>query len=719
MSDSAKPLLETLGLGEYAQVFADNDIDLDAVWDLTDDDLKGLGMSLGHRRKLLRAIVAAAPSRTEPMQSRVGKAERRQLTIMFCDLADSTSLSVRFDPEDLRSITRQYQECCEAIIEKYGGKVARYMGDGLLVYFGYPEANEHDPENAVRAGIEIATSIPKLAARGDVQLHVRVGIATGPVVVGDLIGHGAATEQAVVGETPNLAKRLQEVAPPDTVAVAKETRRLVGDLFECVHLGLHSLKGFDAPVPVWSVGREMVVESRFHALRAQFKLSKLVGRDREVEQLLALWQQTVRGKGHAVAISGEAGIGKSRLTLHLRDLIEGTPHTLLTYSCAPHYQQSALLPVINHLERAAGFDRTDTAEARLDKLEVLLARHALDVRSSAPLYASLLGLPIEPRYASLEFSPRMLKEKTFLALEEQLASIARGRPVLLIFEDLHWVDPTTLELLDRTVRRVAELPILMIITARPSFHASWLYQHCATIHLSRLSHAEAATVVGDVTAGNALPVETVERILDKADGIPLYLEELTRTMIESGRLRALDDRFEPTAALELTIPSTLRDSLTARLDRLGTAKEVAEVGAVIGRQFPYELLAAVVPQKPEQLREALERLTGLRARRLQRRAAALDVLLPPRVDSGRGLRRTAADRAAAPAQPDRGSNGRQLRGAERPARAAGLSPHEGRRGATGNRTLAGSGLPSARARGTRRGHQAHQVGAATHESVAR
>jgi class 3 adenylate cyclase/predicted ATPase len=610
MGEPAKTLLETLGLGQYAQVFADNDIDLVVVWELTDDDLKGLGMSLGHRKKLLRAIAAATPSRTEPTQGRTGKAERRQLTIMFCDLADSTSLSVRFDPEDLRAITKQYQDCCESLIQKYGGKVARYMGDGLLVYFGYPEASEHDPENAVRAGREIASAIPKLAARGDVQLHVRVGIATGPVVVGDLIGRGAATEQAVVGETPNLAKRLQEVAPPDTVAIAKETRRLVGDLFECVHLGVHSLKGFDAPVPVWSVGRETFVESRFQALRAQFKLSKLVGRDREVEQLLELWQQAVRGKGHAVAISGEAGIGKSRLTLQLRELIEGTPHTLLIYSCAPHYQQSALLPVINHLERAAGFDSGDSAEARLDKLEAMLARRSLEVHAYAPLYASLLGLPIEPRYAPLALSPRMLKEKTFLALEEQLASIAREGPVLLVFEDLHWVDPTTLELLDRTVRRVAGLPILMIITARPSFHASWLYQHCTTIHLSRLSHAEAATVVVDVTAGNTLPVETVERILDRADGIPLYLEELTRTMIESGRLRALDDRAEPAnGAPELAIPSTLRDSLTARLDRLGSAKEVAEVGAVIGRQFSYELLAAVVPQKPEQLREALDRLT--------------------------------------------------------------------------------------------------------------
>jgi class 3 adenylate cyclase/tetratricopeptide (TPR) repeat protein len=529
---------------------------------------------------------------------------------MFCDLADSTSLSVRFDPEDLRAITRQYQDCCESLIQKYGGKVARYMGDGLLVYFGYPEASEHDPENAVRAGREIAAAIPKLVARGDVQLHVRIGIATGPVVVGDLIGHGAASEQAVVGETPNLAKRLQEVAPPDTVAVSKETRRLVGELFECVSLGVHSLKGFEAPVPVWSVGREMSVESRFHALRAQFKLSKLVGRDREVEQLLELWQQAVRGKGHAVAISGEAGIGKSRLTLHLRDLIEGTPHTLLSYWCAPHYQQSSLLPVINHLERTAGFDSSDSAETRLDKLEAMLARRSLDVHAYAPLYASLLGLPIEPRYTPLALSPRTLKEKTLLALEEQLASVARDQPVLLIFEDLHWVDPTTLELLDRTVRRVAELPILMIITARPSFHASWLYQHCTTIHLTRLSHAEAATVVGDVTAGKTLPGETVARILEKADGIPLYLEELTRTMIDSGQLRELDDRFEPmSASPEISIPNTLRDSLTARLDRLGSAKEIAEVGAVIGRQFSYELLAAVVQQKPEQLREALERLT--------------------------------------------------------------------------------------------------------------
>ena len=332
------------------------------------------------------------------------------------------------------------------------------------------------------------SSIAKLAPRDGTRLRVRVGIATGNVVVGDLIGHGASREQAVVGETPNLASRLQGIAAPDDVVISDATKRLVGGLFEYIDLGLHTLKGFEVPVPAWSVGKEVIGESRFEALRARTRLSDLVGRDHEIEQLRQFWRQACDGAGRAVAISGEAGIGKSRLALQLRGLIGSAPHTVLTYSCAPHYQQSALLPVINHLEHAARFERNDSAEVRLDKLESMLRSLSLDTAAIVPLYASLLGVPTGSRYAALDLSPRLLKERIFAALEQQLAALAVRQPVLLVFEDLHWVDPTTLELLDRAVKRIRESRILMIITARPSFHASWLYQHCSTIHLNRLSY---------------------------------------------------------------------------------------------------------------------------------------------------------------------------------------------------------------------------------------
>ena len=612
MAGNAKQWLEELGLGQYADAFAENDIDLDVMFELTEQDLHDLGLSLGHRRKLLRAIAAEASRRPTPVD-RVDKAERRQITIMFCDLMDSTSLSVRFDPEDLRAIIRQFQDACEAVVQKYGGKVARYMGDGLLVHFGYPEASEHDPENAVRAGKEIVSSIAKLAPHAGVRLRVRVGIATGNVVVGDLIGHGASREQAVVGETPNLASRLQGIAAPDDVVISDATKRLVGGLFEYVDLGLHTLKGFEVPVPAWSVGKEAIVGSRFEALRARAKLSQLVGRDHEIAQLREFWQQARDGAGRAVAISGEAGIGKSRLALHVRGLVGDGPLAVLTYSCAPHYQQSALLPVVNHLENAAGFKRSDSAEARLDKLESMLKSLELEAAPIVPLYASLLAVPTGARYPPLDLSPRLLKEKTFAALEEQLAAVAARQPVLIVFEDLHWVDPTTLELLDRVIKRVRQSRILMIITVRPSFHASWLYQNCSTIHLNRLSYSEAAAIIADVSGAKPLPEAVVQHILDKADGVPLYVEELTRSMMESGQLHEMTDRFEIAKPLcEFAVPSTLRGLLTARLERLVTAKEVAEVGAAIGRQFSYELLRAVMPSNEQRTREALERLIDSR-----------------------------------------------------------------------------------------------------------
>lgn len=608
MTDAVKTWLEKIDLGEYATVFAENDIDLDSMFDLTDRDLKELGVSLGHRKRLLRAIsndadfVPQGPLRAE-------RAERRQLTVMFCDLVGSTGLSIRFDPEDLRSIIGEFQTCCEAAIKEFGGNVARYMGDGLLVYFGYPSASEHDPESAVRAAKGIVSAVAQLSPGPGLKLQTRIGIATGAVVVGDLIGEGAAQEQSVVGETPNLAKRLQGLAAPDSIVVSEVTRRLVGGLFEYADLGLHSVRGFDVPVPAWRVGDELPVDSRFEAFHSPAKLSRLVGRDREIEQVMQLWTRASGGEGQTAVLIGEAGIGKSRLALQLREQLAQCPHTELRYSCVTYYQDSALFPIINHLEREAGFAKNESSAVKLDKLEAMLLKYFTDIASTAPLFASLLSIPAEQRYPPLDLGPRLQKEKTFAALVDLLSALASERPVLLILEDLHWVDPTTLELIDRVVKWVPDRPVFLLMTARPSFQVQWSNEECTTMHLNRLSHSQSAAIIADICSGKSLPRVLGEQILDKADGIPLFVEELTKTMLESSQLVEHADHFEfGGSRLELIVPNTLRDSLTSRLDRLGTAKDITQVGAVIGRQFSYELLAAVVPHGTKELRDGLNRL---------------------------------------------------------------------------------------------------------------
>ena len=609
MTDATKKWLEEIGLGRYAAVFAEHDIERDVVPDLTDQDLKDLGMSLGHRKRLLRAVHAAAGERALESSSRTEKAERRQITVMFCDLVGSTGLSTRFDPEELHGIIREFQVCCERVINRFDGNVARYMGDGLLVYFGYPIASEHDPENAVRAARDVIGAVAQLSPTPGLKLQTRIGIATGAVVVGDLVGHGAAQEQPVIGETPNLANRLQELAAPDSVVISEVTRRLVGDLFEYVDLGLHPVKGFDVPVPAWRVGDELVVESRFEAFHSRARLSKLVGREREIESLMQLWGHATRYEGRAAVLIGEAGIGKSRLTVDLQEQLAQIPHRLLRYSCVRHYQDSSLFPIITYLERLAGFAGNDPPDVKLDKLEALLSNHFQDVAARAPLYAALLAIPTEARYPPLNLGPRLQKERTFTALMEQFVALAAERPVLLVFEDLHWVDPTTLELIDWIVKRIGNLPIFMLMTARPSFQVPWTRDECGAIRLDRLSDREATSLIADVTSGKSLPRELVVQLLDKADGIPLFVEELTKTMMESSHLIERDGRFEFQGAMpDLIVPNTLRDSLTSRLDRLGVAKDIAQIGAVIGRQFSYELLSAVVPHEAAELRNALHRL---------------------------------------------------------------------------------------------------------------
>jgi class 3 adenylate cyclase len=614
--------LRSLGLAQYEPAFRDNDVDAEVLPRLTADDLRELGItSIGHRRRLLDAIAAltegaakpaampAAPLPNPPPpaeEGRVGgEAERRQLTVMFCDLVGSMPLSTRFDPEDLREIVGAYHRCVADTVGRFGGFVAKYMGDGVLVYFGYPEAHEDDAERAVRAGLAVIDAVGRLAIQE--PLKVRIGIATGLVVVGDLIGAGAAQERGVVGETPNLAARLQALARPDTLVVADSTRRQIGMLFEIEDLGPQPLAGFGEPQPAWRVVGESGVVSRFEALRSG--ITPLVGRDEELDLLTRRWQQAKSGAGRRVVlVSGEPGIGKSRLTAALSQHIETEPHIRLRYFCSPHHQDSALYPFIGQLERAAGFTRDDTTATKLDKLEALLGDAAEP--GDVSLIAEMLSLSGGERFSPLDLSPQRKKERTLTALLRQLQALARRQPVLMIFEDLHWIDPTSREVLDLTVEKIADLPVLLVATYRPEFQPPWVGQSQVTvIALNRLGRNEGATLVHRL-AGNlgALPPDVVDEIVERTDGVPLFVEELTKAVVEAGADRG-SASISVVPPSSLAVPATLHASLLGRLDRLGpAAKNVAQVGAAIGRDFSHELLAASVQLAEPELREALRRL---------------------------------------------------------------------------------------------------------------
>jgi class 3 adenylate cyclase/predicted ATPase len=602
--------LEKRGLGQYAQRFAENDIDPSVLRDLTDHDLEKIGVSLGHRRKMLRAIAELDEVGPRPAPAPRAEAERRQLTVMFADLVGSTALSTRLDPEDLREIIGAYHRCCAEQIEKFGGFVARYMGDGVLAYFGYPRADEDDAERAVCAGLALVAAVAGLDAGPEARLRVRVGIATGLVIVGDLIGEGASQEHGVVGETANLASRLQALAEPNAVVIDGSTRRLVGGLFEYLALGNVSITGFSSLVPVWRVVGASAVDSRFEALRVA--RTPLLGRDEEIELLMRRWQQIKRGDGSVVLISGEAGIGKSRLAETVVERLSDDPHIRLRRFCSPHHQDSALFPTISQLERAAEFRRDDTDQQRLDKLEALLVEASADLSEAVPLIADLLSVPVANRYPTLSLTPQKRKEKTLGVLLAQLEGLAARRPVLMVFEDVHWIDPTSLDLLDLIVDRVATLRVLLIITFRPEFAPAWIGRsHVTLISLSRLPRQQRAEMIMRVTGGKALPKEIAEHIIDRTDGVPLFIEELTKAVIESGMLTDAGDRFDARGPVpRLAIPTSLQASLLARLDRLAPVREMAQIGAALGRSFSHELISAVAAMPQRQVDGALAQLVG-------------------------------------------------------------------------------------------------------------
>jgi class 3 adenylate cyclase/predicted ATPase len=613
--------LRALGLEQYAPAFRDNDVDGEVLPELTSDDLISIGVtSVGHRRKLLAAIAAlgtepptvaqsAASATSDATSPPTIDAERRQLTVMFCDLVGSTALSARLDPEDLREIIAAYHRAVAEIVSGFDGFVAKYMGDGVLIYFGYPQAHEDDPERAVRAGLGAIDAVGRLDVNSG-KLQARVGIATGLVVVGDLIGEGSAQEQSVVGETPNLAARLQTLAAPNTVVIAASTRRLVGDLFDVRDLGAVEVKGMAGPVPAWQVLRPSVVASRFEALRGS-ALTPLVGRDEEIDLLLRRWARAKAGNGQVVLISGEPGLGKSRITVTLAERLYAEPHLRLRYFCSSYHQDSALFPFIDQLGRAAGFVRDDVPAARLEKLEALLA-FAAPPQADVALLAELLSLPPSERYPLPDLSPQRKKERTLEALIRQLEGLTRRQPVVMVFEDAHWVDPTSRELLDLTVERVRSLPVLLIVTFRPEFQPPWAGQpQVSTLALNRLDRRDVAVLVGQIAGAKPVPDEVVAQIVDRTDGVPLFAEELTRSVLESGLLREETDRYVLDRVLPpFAIPTTLHDSLLARLDRLASVRLVAQVGSAIGRQFPYVLLRAVSRLPEDALQAALDRLVA-------------------------------------------------------------------------------------------------------------
>jgi class 3 adenylate cyclase/tetratricopeptide (TPR) repeat protein len=613
--------LTKLGLPQYVALFEREQIDLDALPHVTDADLRNLKLPTGPRVKILaaarelessRAAEASQPGPTtarpssQPLSRR---AERRQLTVMFCDLVGSTQLSQKLDPEALRELMTTYQQACGRVIDKYEGHVAQYLGDGVMAYFGWPRAHEDDAERAVRAGVELVDAVKRVPAPD--TLRVRIGIATGSVVVGETGEGDASVPKAAVGETPNLASRLQSLASPDQIIVAPSTRRLLGTAFACAELEPQTLKGIVDTIAPFRVIGPTQVEGRFEAARGMSGFTPLVGREEELALLLRGWQQAKAGHGRVVFLSGEPGIGKSRLVRSLRESIGHEADTTLRLQCSPFHTQTALFPVIDHIERASGFAREDSAEDRLDKLETLLRKTASeeDFPGTAPLFAALLSLPLE-RYPSLHYSPQKQKERTLAVVAEYIARRAGKHPLCIVFEDIHWIDPTTQELLDLLIVKVTRLPALLLNTHRPEYRPRWTSEpHVIALTLPRLDRKLGAELVTCVSGQKRLPRAVLDEIVEKTDGVPLFVEELTRQVIESGLLKDDGDHYSlagPLAAMQ--IPSTLRDSLMARLDRLGEAKEVAQICAVVGREFSQELIAEVSSLPHDSLAHALDEL---------------------------------------------------------------------------------------------------------------
>jgi class 3 adenylate cyclase len=585
-------------LEQYADAFEANDIGIDILPELSEHDLEQLGLSLGNRRRLLKAVAGRAAEAASPPPSPAqtpAEAERRQVTVLFCDMVGSTALSNAIDPELLGGLIRRYQDAAAGAIGRFGGFVAKFMGDGVLAYFGFPRAFEDAAERAVRAAIAMLAEVGGIELPDGSRARARIGFATGLVVVGEIVGSGTAQERTIVGETPNLAARLQALAAPDTILISEATQSLLGGLFELESTGAHELKGFARLVPAWRVLGEAAVESRFAAIRTGSL--PLVGRAHEMALMLERWRLARLGEGQIDTVVGEAGMGKSRSIEALQEEVADEPHTRIHLQCSPYHRDSALYPLIQHIARAAGLATADSAGTRIDKLRAVFAQRAAADETAIPLLAELLSIPAEAPAVPLSLTPAQRKAATIALLVDEIVRLGESEPVLLVLEDAHWIDPTTLELMTRLTDSISHARLLALVSARPDFAPPWLTRPQATLlTLNRLSRAECARLVASVAAAHGLQAETVAAIVAKTDGVPLFVEELTKSVMESAG--------EDSAA----VPATLKDSLMARLDRLDEAREVAQIAAVIGRQFAFALLAAIAARDGAVLDAALDKL---------------------------------------------------------------------------------------------------------------
>ena len=625
--------LDSLALAQYTQAFVDNDIDFGVLPSLEEQDLKELGVSsMGHRKKLLQAIAALAAASAPGTQSNTERqasaslavppsansrgaiaegGERRQLTVLFCDMVGFTGLASTLDPEVLQKIVRCYEESCAACITRFDGHVFQRLGDGIVAFFGYPLAHEGEAERAVRAALAIIDMFATLDVPAVGRIAVRIGIASGVVVV---LPEG----EGAVGETMNLASRLQVIAPVGGVVVSERVRRLAAGHFVYRSLGEQGLKGIRKATTPYEVVRESGIASRFEAA-SEVGLSPIVGREEEIGVLHDRWREARRGKGQVVLLSGEPGIGKSRVLTALQESLTDEGLQAMRLQCVPYRTTTAFHPTIDNFERTLGFTRGEPAESKLDKLEAWMTQRVGQRREDVALIAALLSIPCEARYGRTVMSPQRVKRETLRCLADLCEGAARAAPTVMLFEDAHWADATSIEGLDLLVERVRDFPMLIVITHRPEFQSNWGHlDNVVQLHMSRLTNTESVAIVNRLTGGKPLPENVLDEILTRTDGVPLYVEELTRSILESGELRELDDRFVATGADHaVNIPASLRDSLMARLDRVVAVKEIAQMGAVIGRSFSWDLIRAVAAKTPTELDAALTQLTdsGLATRR--------------------------------------------------------------------------------------------------------
>jgi class 3 adenylate cyclase/predicted ATPase len=604
--------LEAIGLGQYAEAFADNGLDFDVLPDLSERDLEQLGMSLGDRKRLLKAtaeLCSAARTSGSPVEIQRlsgAKAERRHLTVLFCDIVGSTALSTRLDPEDLQQILREYQRCCRVAIHRYSGYVARLMGDGVLAYFGFPAAHEDDAERAVKAALEIAELVSAPASPMH-RLEIRVGIASGLVVVGDLVGEGPAQEFALAGKAPNLAARLQQLAGPNQILVSSDTRQLLGGLFEFTDLGDRQFKGFGEKVHVWSVSRPSLGTSRFEA-RQSSQLTPLVGREHELALLEEHYRRAERGSGQLITISGDPGIGKSRLIVTFRDRFKDSAYCPASFQCSSYHTSSPWYPIVRYLEDAADIAFDASPSRRLERLAAFVDRYLPEQSESiVPLLAALMSIPTGNRYAPLELTPQQQMNRTFTSIVNLLQAQSDGKPLVLVFEDVHWIDPTSLQLLEWVCDRVQGWQMLVILLFRSDFSLPWKNQrHINSLTIDRLDTSQVTAMVESLVDDKRLLESFAEEIVAKTDGVPLFIEEMTKAVIESGP--TTEGHTDSNEKLTLGVPATLHDSLMARLDQSASMKTVAQIAAALGREFSLDLLSAISPLSDFDLQSAIERL---------------------------------------------------------------------------------------------------------------